>query len=98
MTAWSNPALVAKTPLVTVVLLENANIQQLWRMWTQHTAAGQSLWGWLSVNLALLLWCNFYRVCCPDQRIAYWATVVGWALNTCVVLTVAYFRYVVRSG
>jgi hypothetical protein len=61
----------------------------------KEQAAGQSLWGWLSVNIALLLWCNFYRVCCPAQKLAFWAPVVGWVLNSCVVLTVIYFRYLV---
>ncbi len=91
---WDNPSVVGKTPLVTVVLLENANIQQLVRMWNEGTAEGQSLWGWIFVNLALLLWCNFYRVCCPKERFAFWATVVGVLMNAAVIATVVYFRYI----
>lgn len=57
MRKWlSDPKVVAKTPLVTTLLLENANVQQLWRMWHEHTAAGQSLWGWLLV-LYFRYWC-----------------------------------------
>ncbi len=90
---WSRPSVVSKTPLLTVLLLEGANVQQLWRMWSEHTAAGQSLTGWLSVGIALLLWCNFYRVCCPTERFAYWATVFGIGMNAAVSATVVWFRY-----
>src|SRR6185436_14864017 len=57
---WNNEKLVANTPFVTTLLLEGANIQQLFQMWTKWTAAGQSLTGWMSVGLALALWTNYY--------------------------------------
>lgn len=93
MKPWSNPRVVNKTPIVTFVLLESANVQQLWRMWAQQTAAGQSLGGWIAVNIALLLWCNFYRVCCPEQKTAFWVTVVGVVMNAAVIATVVKFRF-----
>lgn len=89
----SNPRWVSKTPILTVFLLEGANIGQIIRMWTERTAEGQSLTAWISVNLALLLWLNFYRVCCPDQRWAFWATAVGISMNAGVILSVIWFRY-----
>jgi hypothetical protein len=95
LAAVSDPSVVSKTPLVTVFLLEGANANQLLRMWHEHTAAGQSLIGWLSVWVALLLWANFYRVCCPRERFAFWATVVGVGMNTAVWLTVIWFRFIV---
>jgi hypothetical protein len=79
--------------LLTTLLLEYANVGQLYRMWTERTAAGQSLWSWLSVGCALVLWCNFYRVCCPRERFALWATMFGVGMNLAVVLTVIWFRY-----
>lgn len=90
---WRDRSVVSKTPIVTVILLENGNLQQVIRMWREGTAEGQSLWGWISVNLALLLWCNFYRVCCPNERTAFWATILGVVMNAIVIGTVVYFRY-----
>lgn len=87
---WSNPSVVRYTPILTVGLLEAGNLQQLCRMWSEGTSEGQSLWGWLSVNVALWLWWNFYRVCCPKERFAFWATVVGIWMNAAVIATVAY--------
>lgn len=93
MRLWNDPAVVDKTPLLTTALLEAANAQQLWRMWSEHTAAGQSLTAWLSVNCALLLWLNFYRVVTPHARWAIVGTAFGVLMNTAVILTVAWFRY-----
>jgi len=94
MKFYNNPAIVAKTPIATVLLLEYANIGQLYRMWHEHTAAGQNLWSWISVGIALLFWLNFYRVICPQEKFAFWATVLGFFLNSAVWLTVVYFRYI----
>jgi hypothetical protein len=85
--------LVDKTPIVTTLLLEAANLQQLHRMWTEGTAAGQSLTAWISVWFALVLWTNFYLVFNRDQKWAIRGTALGVFLNTCVILTVIYFRY-----
>ena len=95
MRPWSDPRIISKTPLATIVLLEHANIQQLIRMWSEGTAEGQSLWGWISVGFALALFINFYRVCCPKEKFAFWATVLGLGMNLLVILTVVWFRYLV---
>jgi hypothetical protein len=97
MKFYSNPKIVSKTPLITFILLEGGNVQQLYRMWSTWTSAGQSLWGWVCVNIALILWCNFYRVCCPNEKFAFWATVVGVVINACVIFSVAWFRYFVGT-
>jgi hypothetical protein len=94
MKFWNNPALVGKTPLLTTLLLEYANAGQLYRMWTERTAAGQSLWSWISVWLALVCWTNFYRVICPAEKFALRCTVFGVFMNSLVILSVIYFRYV----
>lgn len=98
---WSlrtNPKVVDKTPLLSTFLLELANISQLHRMWTEHTAAGQSMWGWMSVQLALWLWLNFYHVFNADNKFAIWGTRVGICLNSAVILSVVFFRYVLHAG
>lgn len=92
MKPWNNPKWVSRTPLVTTFFLEYANVGQLWRMWREHTAAGQNVWSWVSVWVALWLFLNFYRVCCPKERFAFWATVSGICFNTAVIATVMYFR------
>ena len=89
----SNPQLVSKTPLLAVALLEIANVNQLLRMWSEGTAAGQSLLGWVTVHLALWLWWNFYRVLTPNESFAYWGTALGIVMNGMVILTVLYFRF-----
>lgn len=86
--------LVDKTPIVTTILLESANVQQLYRMWTEHSALGQSLTAWIAVNVALLLWLNYYRV--KGLRWALYSTFFGVTMSISVTLTVAYFRYVAR--
>jgi hypothetical protein len=95
MIFFSDPKIVSKTPLATVVLLEGANLGQLYRMWSTHTALGQSLTGWILVSIALILWLNFYRVCCPEQKWAFWATAFGIFMNALVILSVIWFRYLV---
>jgi len=94
----TNPKYVSMTPLVTTGLLEFANVGQLWRMWTEWTAAGQSVWSWFSVNVALWLWLNFYLVFNADNKFAIWGTRLGIALNTGVILTVLFFRYIIHAG
>jgi hypothetical protein len=85
---------VARTPMLTVALLEYANIGQLWRMWREQSALGQNVWSWIAVNAALWLWLNYYRVIVPGglRSTAARATMVGIALNGAVIATVIYFR------
>lgn len=92
MRPWNNPAWVSKTPLLTALLFEGANVHQLWQMWTEHSALGQSPWGWLQVNLGLWLWLNFYRVVTPQAKWAIRATVGGIVVNALVILSTLYFR------
>ena len=94
MRLWSDPVWVARSPLVTTVLLEAANVQQMWQMWqmwvVDHSASGQSRTAWLSVQAAL--WLNFYRVMTPGAVWAIRCQAFGIALNMAVVLAVFYWR------
>jgi len=87
----NNKQLVMYSPIVSMVLLEGGNVLQLCKMWTYHTSEGQSAWGWLSVNIALMLWWNWYRVFAPDQRHARIATGLGICINWCLILTILHF-------
>jgi len=92
--SWLNdPARVSKTPLLAIPLFCWFSVKQTIQMWMERTAAGQNLAGWASLLLALLLFLNFYRVCCPKERYAFWGTVVEVGTVTVAMLTVVYFRY-----
>lgn len=93
----TNERFLLATPFLTTLLLENGNIQQLLQMWTERTAEGQSLLGWISVQIALLLWFNFYgnKLEGSSRKTALLATAVGCVFNFSVILSVVYFRYVV---
>ena len=95
MKPWNNPVIVGRSTMMATGLLEVANVSQLIQMWTTWTAAGQSIPGWLCVQGALWIFLNFYRVCVPNEKFAFWGTVVGICMNNAVILTVLYFRYVV---
>lgn len=90
----SNHRIIDKTPIVTTLLFETANIGHVFRMWTEKTAAGQSLTSWILVNLGLLAWYNWYRVFTPEQVWAKRTTLFGVTINTFVILSIAYFRFV----
>jgi uncharacterized membrane protein YbaN (DUF454 family) len=93
-----NDKFASVTPVITALLLEGANVGQLFQMWSERSALGQSVWSWVMVNLALWLWLNFYHVKCPQEKFAIWATRAGIFLNSMVVASVVYFRYCVGAG
>lgn len=88
--------LVDKTPILTTLLLEAANVGQITRMWREGTAEGQSLSAWLLVCGALCLWQNFFWRTMPKGSARTYSlvgTAIGITMNLTVVLTVIYFRY-----
>ncbi len=87
---FSDPRFLDRSPIITTFLLEWANVMQIWRMTHDHSALGQNAWSWLSVNVALWLWCNFYRA--KFLTTALRMTLLGVIINTIVVLTVSYYR------
>jgi hypothetical protein len=93
---WINdPAVVTKTPIVAIPLFCWFSVKQTIQMWTEHTAAGQNLAGWLSLWLALVMFLNLYRVCCPKEKFAFWGTMVEIIAVSMGTLTVLHFRYLV---
>src|SRR3954466_15921571 len=86
---------VKHIPFVTTGLLEGANCSQLHRMWTERTSAGQSIVGWGLVWLALVLWLIYYCVMLPNEKAPRWCTALGIVINSTVIFTVIYFRYLV---
>jgi hypothetical protein len=88
---WDDRRVIDATPWATLLLLESANVAQLVRMWSVRSAEGQSVPGWLSVTVALLLWANYYRV--TRQRTALLSTLVGVVMNLLVVSSVLYFQH-----
>lgn len=79
-------------PVITLFLLEFANISQLYTMWTTRTSAGQNPIGWISVNAALVLWLLWYLEFTPEKKLAIYATAVGICINAVVIVTTFYFQ------
>ena len=90
---WNDPAVVGKTPIVTVMLLEGANLGHIYKMWSQQSSLGQNSLSLLAVGVALVFWMNFYRVNCPGEKFAFWATFVGVMLNCSVTATALWFYF-----
>lgn len=82
------------TPIASLVLIEGGAVGQIARMVREQTAAGQSLWSWLAVTVALMLWFNYYRVMTPRLLLPRVTMVIGVTLNLCISLTIIYFRYI----
>jgi uncharacterized protein with PQ loop repeat len=82
---------VENIPIICTILLEWANVGQLHRMWTEHTAAGQSVPAWISVFAALSLFAFYYHK--KGLRVPFYTTLFGVVMNLLVNLTVIYFRF-----
>jgi len=78
-------------PVASAVLFEWANVNQLARMWTQRTSAGQSLTAWLSVLVGLALFVAYYRH--KGLTVPMLTTSGSVVLCGAVCATVAYFRW-----
>jgi uncharacterized membrane protein YbaN (DUF454 family) len=89
----NNQRLVSLTPIFASCIFETASAGQIFEMWRQHSALGQSIFSWSIITLALLMWLNFYRVKTPNEKIAIWMTVFAICTNAIVISTVAYFKY-----
>ena len=89
---WNNHKWVGRSPFVTAILVESANISQLWRIWAEGSALGQSLIAWLCVGLALLLRWNFYRVVAPKQWLARWCIIGSLVINVALIISVILYR------
>lgn len=89
----SNPRWIKYTPAVSTVFIDGGAVGQIVQMIREQTAAGQNLWSWVSVTFMLCLWLNFYRVFTPDQKLAIWATALSIGLNSTIVATIVYFRF-----
>jgi hypothetical protein len=71
-----------------------ADCSQIGRMWTERTAAGQSLLGWLTVVISLIGYATFFRVRTPNEKLVFWCTVANAFVVSLIAVTVIYFRYI----
>ena len=90
----NNARLVALTPIASLVLIEGGAVGQIARMLRERSAVGQSLWSWLAVSAALVLWFNYYRVITPQHLLPRITMAIGITLNLCIAATIVYFRYI----
>ena len=86
--------LVSKTPLIATSIFMVADSSQIVRMFSEGSAKGQSLWGWLSIIIALSMYAIFFRVKTPNERLAFWCTVANVIVVSFIAITVVYFRYI----
>lgn len=98
MNPFSNPKLVAKTPILSFILIEGGALGQIVRMLREGSAAGQNLWSWVAVAVMLGFWFNYYRVMTPTLILPRFTALVGVAINLGIVATIVFFRYVLGSG
>lgn len=93
MKFWSNPTTVEYSPVVTSFLIEGSTFLHIRRMWTEHSAVGQSLISWVFVIIAMFLWLNWYRVLTPEKKIAIYTVSFSVLVNIAALLSVIYWRY-----
>lgn len=92
MSRLNDPAFVGRVlPLIGVAFFLECYVGQLWRMWTRQTAAGQSLFGWIGLLVALWAYHRFYSVCCPKERVAIWSVRAEVVVNVLIIATVVWF-------
>lgn len=94
----SNPRFVAKTPLLSFVLIEGGALGQIARMLREGTAAGQNLWSWIAVAVMLCFWFNYYRVMTPKLILPRFTAGIGVVINLGICATIVFFRYVLGNG
>lgn len=93
MDILNNKSLIAKTPLVTCLLMEWGNLGQIFQMMMTQSAKSQNLLSWWTIHLALWLWYNYYRVVTPDQKLTIRITLLGIFIQGLGTLTVSWFKF-----
>lgn len=88
----SDPRKIKYTPVGARIGFEFANVGFIWRMIETRSSQDQNPWSWLLLFLCLCAWCNFYRVCTPEQKPARVMSIVAALTNLAVLCTVIYFR------
>lgn len=89
---WNNKKWVARTPLLSTLLVESANLIQLARVWREGTGQGQSILAWVCIGLALVVRFNYYRVILPNQRLARLCVLVGMVINVALIFSLFIIR------
>lgn len=84
--------LIPRIPLVTSFIFATAYVAQVVRMWTERSALGQSVFGWIQVGVALVLFYVYYREMLPDQKIPQYCTLFEIALVLGIIGTTITFR------
>lgn len=84
--------LIPRIPLVTSFIFATAYVSQVVRMWSERSALGQSVFGWVQVGVALVLFYIYYREMLPDQKLPRYCTVFEIVLVLGIIGTTIYFR------
>jgi hypothetical protein len=86
--------LAAKAPVVSTFIFMLADCSQIYRMVQEQTAAGQSLYGWLAILVALAMYAVFFKVITPEEKLPLYCTYINIVTIVALAFTVVYFRYI----
>lgn len=79
-------------PIVAGMLASVSYFSHIVRMWAYHTAAGQSLIGWIAISIDLGLWFAYYKICLPAETFAKWTTATLMVLAIIASASVLWWR------
>lgn len=86
------PEIVSKYPMAAGLLFFANTVSQIIRIWVNESSKDQSLLGWSSLTLALIILLVFYRVCCPTEKYMFWSTIVEILANLFLIGSVIVFQ------
>lgn len=84
--------IVSKFPILTIGLIEFFNISQGVTMIKNKSSEDQSILGWIAVIIALILWTIYYKIIIPNEKIAFYSTIISIIINICVLGVAIYYR------
>ncbi len=82
------PNVVSKYPIFAGLLFFANTLSQLFRIWINKSSKDQSLIGWSSLTLALIVLLLFYKICCPKEKYMFWSTVIEILANLILIISI----------
>ncbi len=92
MNFLNDPKIISKTPILSIGLMQISNLFQMYKIWSEKSADGQSLVGWILVEIALFIWLHFYYICCPKETTAIFSNYLAIIINFLVILSIIKFQ------
>lgn len=83
---------VSYSPLIGTCLFVVADTSQIIQIYSKQSSLGHSIWGWTIVIISLLLYATFFKVKTPNEKLAFWCTILNLFVVILLYATVIYFR------